>query len=155
MHDATRMLVRRAHVTRLHSRFTGWHDPTPNKEQHMAATVTHLNLSGWKQARKALGRRLQREDFPATPEGWTSFCDYRIWLNQKAQSRATRAVDYYKSVRTGEHLQSAVAKLDALAELQKQLDLARQEVAMLKAGTKPEPKPEVDADQDEDDDSDE
>lgn len=118
----------------------------------MAATVQHLNLSGWKQARKALGRRLQREDFPATPEGWTSFCDYRIWLNQKAQSRATRAVDYYKSVRTGEHLQQAVAKLDALAQLNKELEAARAELAALKAGQKPAPKPEADVDQDLDED---
>ncbi len=121
----------------------------------MATTVTHLNMSGWKAARKALGRRLQRTDFPNTPEGWTSFCDYRIWINQKAVNRSVRAVDYYKSIRTGEHLQQAVLKLDALADLQKQLDAAKAELNALKAAPTVKPvTPEVDADEADEDDGD-
>lgn len=97
------------------------------------ANVKTLNLAGWKQARKALGRRLQRNDFPATKEGWTSFCDYRIWIYTKAVSRSQRALDYYKSVRAGEHLANVVAKVDAFMASQKELEAVKAELAALKA----------------------
>lgn len=81
---------------------------------------------GCKLAQKAKGHRLQREDFPSTPAGWTQFCDYRIRMSVRHIGRAQRNLDYWKKVREGEHMAAAVVKIDELA-------LALAEAAKLKA----------------------
>jgi len=63
---------------------------------------------------KAKGRCLRRDDFPATPEGWTMWCDHRVRKHTGEIETATRNVEYWKSVRGGEHLQDAQAKINEL-----------------------------------------
>lgn len=82
------------------------------------ATHELATAAGCQALYKAKGRNLRREDFPSTPEGWQMWCDHRIRKHESEIATATRNRDYWKSVRGGEHLQTAA---DLTAELTKQL----------------------------------
>lgn len=83
--------------------------------------------------KKELGKRAQRSDFPATPEGWTKFCQYQIGLHTRAKGRAERSLKYWESVQKGEHLAAAVMKANAATELATELAAKNDELAKLKA----------------------
>lgn len=63
---------------------------------------------------KAKSRCLRRDDFPATPEGWTMWCDHRIRKHSKEIETAKLNVEYWTKVRGGEHLQDAMSKVEEL-----------------------------------------
>jgi hypothetical protein len=97
---------------------------TNNTQAHVLSTA-----EGCAALYKSKGRCLRREDFPATPEGWTMWCDHRTRKHGKEIEEAKRNQEYWKSVRGGEHLQNAMSKVEELnralakaAELQKQVD---------------------------------
>jgi len=89
---------------------------------------------GRRQMKKAVGRRLQRDDFPATPEGWTWFCEYRVGIATRSLKRDQRSLDYWNSVKKSEHLVDAMEKVNALAEAQSQIEKLTAELAAAKAG---------------------
>jgi len=96
---------------------------------------TTIDLStpkGQRQMKKALGRRLQRDDFPATPEGWTWFCEYRIGIANRSLKRDQRSLEYWKAVQKGEHLVSAMEKVNALQEAQAEIERLKAEIAKSK-----------------------
>jgi hypothetical protein len=99
----------------------------------MATTYDLSTPAGRKIARKALGRRLKREDFPTTKEGWTWFCEYRILIENRNANRAKRNLEYWNRVKAGEHMVEAIAKLDATTELTAQIAAKDAELAALKA----------------------
>lgn len=86
----------------------------------------------------SLKRNLRRDDFPTTPEGWQQWCDHRIRKHTKEASEANIKLEYWKSVRNGEHLQTAMDKVAELAKANAEVAKLQAEIAALKA-----PKPEV------------
>jgi hypothetical protein len=99
-----------------------------------AATVHPLSTyAGTEALFKAKGRCLRRDDFPATPEGWTMWCDHRVRKYTSAAKSATENKDYWARVRGGEHLQDAVTKLE---ELNKALAKVKELEAQIAASKK-------------------
>lgn len=82
---------------------------------------------------KAVGRNLRREDFPTTPEGWQQWCDHRIRKHSKEVEVATANKAYWVSVRAGEHMQEAAAKVEALAKALAEAESLKKELEELKA----------------------
>lgn len=84
---------------------------------------------------KAKGRNLKREDFPATPEGWTMWCDHRVRKHTAEQATAAENLAYWTKVRSGEHLKDAVQAISELDRLTKALEAKKAELAALQAKT--------------------
>lgn len=78
-------------------------------------------------------RNLRRDDFPAGPEGWTMFVDHKVRKHTKEAAKAEAAKAYWTSVRGGEHLQEAAAKVDALNKALAEAEQLKKELAELKA----------------------
>lgn len=102
----------------------------------MAATTTAHELStdaGCQALYKSKGRNLRRDDFPATPEGWQMWCDHRIRKHAKEASVAAVNQKYWESVRAGEHMQEAAAKVEQLQKALAEAEQLKKELADLKA----------------------
>lgn len=100
----------------------------------MANTTNDLSTAAACQALyKATGRNLRRDDFPSTPEGWAQWCDHRIRKHSKEAEVANANLAYWKSVRAGEHMQEAAAKMEALQKALAEAESLKAELAALKA----------------------
>jgi hypothetical protein len=102
----------------------------------MATTNTAHELStaaGCEALYKKVSRNLRRDDFPANAEGWQMWCDHRIRKHTKEAAEANTKLEYWKSVRAGEHLQQAASKLEELNKALAEAKRLQAEVDMLKA----------------------
>lgn len=79
------------------------------------------------------GRKpLVREDFPATNEGWTWWCDHRVRKFTKEMEAAKAEVEYYQKVRAGEHMVEAVKAAERIQRMEKQLAAEKAKLAQVK-----------------------
>lgn len=103
----------------------------------MAATTTTAHelstAAGCEALYKKAGRNLRRDDFPSTAEGWQMWCDHRIRKHTKEMAVAESNKKYWESVRAGEHLQQAQAKIDELNKALAEAKRLQAEVDKLKA----------------------
>lgn len=102
----------------------------------MSTTCDLSTEKGRRQMKKSVGRRLQRDDFPADAQGWTWFCEYRVGIATRSLKRDQRSLEYWKGVSKGEHLVSAMEKVNAVTEQLAEIEKLKAELATLKAAKK-------------------
>lgn len=106
--------------------------PLSFKEHTMATPNTVHALAtdaGCRKAQKAKGKLLERQDFPATLEGWQMFCDFRIRKSQRHIAASQRNVEYWTRVRKGEQFAAVEVKLNEVAALTDEITRLKAQLA--------------------------